>query len=274
MEAKWVVDKYIFENDRIPVEVFDELGIEFFEYDYIPFLIQDAKIPFSSSEPVITYTTINSVSKMRKFFGCYYDNLRYNCNVYMSLLGVDDRMFLNHDHIYCTLADLLKDGEYYFRLMGMDTLFFRPNKGNKEFTGNVWSMSELPRELDATIKMYGISLDTMIMVSTPKRILDEARFVIGNREILASSRYQVEGMHKEDLKVNPKSVEFVEEILETAEWVPDDIFVIDVATTAEGPKIIELNSFSCSGWYAMDPKELIRKVSDLVMEDYRLEHGL
>lgn len=269
IQPKWIVDKYIFDDSRIPLEVFEDLGIEVFEYDYIPFLVEDRRIPFDKDDLVITYTTLNSVNKMRHFFGCYYDDLKYNCNVYMALLGVDCRKFLNHDHLYCTLGDLLDDPEYYFRLMGMDTLFFRPNKGGKEFTGNVWSVERLPRELDAIIKMYGVELDTMILVSTPKVILDEARFIIGNREIVASSRYQVDGVHVEDLKVNPESTKLVEEILDTSDWLPDTLFVIDIATTDEGPKIVELNSFSCSGWYAMDPKEVIQKASAVVTEEYK-----
>ena len=269
IQPKWVVDKYIFEGSRIPVEVFEELGIEFFEYDYIPFLIEDRRIPFDPSEPVITYTTLGVVKKMRQFFGCYYDDLKYNCNVYMSLLDVDDRMFLNHDHLYCTLSDLITKPNYYFELMGIDQLFFRPNRGCKEFTGDVWSMEQLPRELDAIVKMYGVDLDSMILISTPKKIFEEERFIVGNREILASSRYAVEGIHVEDTKVNLESKESVQRILDTSDWLPDTLFCIDIATTNEGPKIVELNSFSCSGWYAMDPREVVRKASDVVMEEYR-----
>jgi len=272
MKAKWVVDKYIFEDSRIPVEAFNELGIEFFEFDYIPFMVQNITVPFTKDEPVVTYSTINAVSHLRGFYGCYYDDLKYNCNVYMSQLEVDDKLFLNSDHMYVTLANLIGDHEYYFRLMGMDKLFFRPNRGGKEFTGNVWTMDNITREIDAIIKLYGVGLDSMILISTPKKILDEARFVIGNREILGSSRYQVGGKHQEDTKVNVESTQLVEDILDTCAWVPDDLFIIDIATTENGPKIVELNSFSCSGWYAMDPKDIISKVSAIVVDNHEKEN--
>ena len=268
MKPKWVVDKYIFDDSRIPREVFEKLGIEFFEFDYIPFLVEDIKVPYDPNDLVITYSTINAVTHLKNFYGCYYDDLRYNCNVYMSLLDVDDRLFLNHDHMYCTLSNLVGDPEYYYRLMGMDRLFFRPNSGSKEFAGNVWSSNDISREVDVMIKMYNTSLDTMILVSTPKNILDETRFIVGDREIVASSRYQVEGIHKEDLKVKKESTKLVEEVIKTAQWLPDDLFVIDIATTDAGPKIIELNSFSCSGWYAMNPEEVISKVSSIVQGHY------
>lgn len=266
---KWVVDKYIFEDSRIPEEAFDELGIECFEFDYIPFLVEDIEIPYDENDLVVTYTTINSVPHVNKYYGCYYDQLRYNCNVYMSLLEVDDQLFLNHDHMYCDLASLVKSPEFFFELFQKDQLFFRPNKGGKEFTGNVWTVDNISREVDAIIKMYNVELSSMILVSTPKKILEEARFVIGNRKILGSSRYQVNGKHKEDLNVNDESIKLVEDIIQSSEWLPDDLFVIDIAQTPDGPKIIELNSFSCSGWYAIDPKTLISKVSQVVTENYK-----
>lgn len=268
LSPKWVVDKYIFEDSRIPKEAFGKLGIEVFEFDYIPFLVEDIVVPFHEDDLVITYSTLNSVSHLRKFYGCYYDSLRYNCNVYMALLEVDKKLFLNHDHMYCTLATLIASPDYYFKLMGMDKLFFRPNAGNKTFTGNLWTTGSISRELDAIVQMYNAPLDTMILVSTPKNILDESRFIIGNRKILANSRYQIDGEHKEDLNVHSESIELVNHVLDTSEWLPDELFVIDIARTPDGPRIIELNSFSCSGWYAVDPESLISKVTDVVTENY------
>lgn len=271
---KWVVDSYIFENNKIPKETFDALGIEVFEFDYIPFLKDDIKVPYSTKEPVVIYTTINCIQKLKNFYGCYFNDLRYDCNVYMSQLANDSRYFLNYDHIYCSFANLKADYNYYFDLFGTDHLFFRPNKGIKEFTGGVFSRDTLPSELNAIEYMYNIDASAMILISTPKRLDEETRFIIGNKEIIDASRYRVKGKFKEDNEINPISVEFVNKVLEETSWVPDDLFVMDIALTEDGPKIIELNAFSCSGWYAgMNKKNIIKRVSEIVKENFEKENN-
>ena len=271
---KWVVDSYIFEDNKVPKETFDDLGIEVFEYDYIPFLKDDVRVPYSTNEPVVVYTTINAIKRLRAFYGCYYNEFVYDCNVYMSLLEVDPQYFLNHDHIYCTFSDLKADYNYYFDLFGCDYLFFRPNKGIKEFTGNVFSRDALPSELNAIEYMYNIDMSAMILISTPKKIDEETRFIIGNREIIDASRYRVKGKLQEDNEINPMSIDFVNKVLKETSWVPDDLFVMDVALTEDGPKIIELNAFSCSGWYdGMDNKNIIKKVSEIVEKNFEKENN-
>lgn len=276
MTVKWVVDSFIFEEGRIPEESFKEAGIEFFKFDYIPFLTDKIEIPYSDSEPVVTYTSLNVVNHLTSYYGCYYDRFFYNCNVFMSLLNVPPTEFLNHDHIFCTFKDLLNDYNFYFDLFRRDDLFFRPNGGRKEFTGNVISRESMESELSAIEQMYNMNRDSMILISTPKKIKEEIRFVIGNREILGSSRYRVNDRKLEDDKVKPECTEYVKKIIDGTSWVPDDLFVLDLAMIEEDskivPKIIELNSFSCSGWYAgIDTTQMIKKVSEIVERNFKID---
>lgn len=272
--VKWIVDKYIFESNKIPEKVFEELEIEFFEFDYIPFLTDKIVIPYSNTEPVIVYSTLNAVRHLKSFFGCYFNELLYNCNVYMSLLETNSRNFLNHDHIYCTFSDLDKDYNYYFDLFDSNQLFFRPNNGIKEFTGDVFSRNNMRSELDAIKYMYNIDPASMIMISTPKTIYDETRFIIGNKEIIDMSRYRIGSRQEEDCNVDQSCIDFVKRILGETTWVPDDIFVMDIALTDNGPKIVELNAFSCSGWYdGMNPKHIIKKVSEITLDKIKKENN-
>lgn len=277
--VKWIVDSFIFEENRIPEESFNDAGIEFFTFDYIPFLTDKIKIPYSTSEPIITYSSLNAVNHLTSYYGCYYDRFNYNCNVFMSLLDVPPSEFLNHDHMYCSFQDLLNNYNFYFDLFRWDDLFFRPNAGRKEFTGNVFSRESMKSELSAIDSMYNMSKDSMILVSTPKRIKEEIRFVIGNREILGSSRYRVNDKKLEDDQVKPECTEYIKKLLDTNTWVPDDLFVIDLAMIEEEskivPKIIELNSFSCSGWYGgIDTAQMIKKVSEIVERNFKKDNEL
>lgn len=267
--VKWIVDSFIFEDAKIPENAFKNAGIEFFKFDYIPFLTDKIEVPYSTTEPIVVYSSINAVNHLRSFYGCYYRELSYDCNVYMALLEVPPTAFLNHDHLYCTFGSLCDDYNFYYDMFGMDELFFRPNKGRKEFTGYVISRDMMRSELSAIEYMYNMEKDSMILVSTPKAILEETRFIIGNREILGASRYRVGGELHEDDKVDQACINFVNDILKKSYWVPDDLFVIDIAVTEDGPKIVELNAFSCAGWYAgINQQDMIEKVSKIVERNF------
>lgn len=107
-----------------------------------------------------------------------------------------------------------------------------------------------------------------VLISTTKKIYEETRLLIGDSEILGASRYRVNGRFAPDVDVRPQCIEFVNKILRETQWRPDDLFCLDVSLTDDGFKIIEVNSFSCSGWYAMDTKENIELVSRLVQRNY------
>lgn len=271
--TKWVVDKYIFEDNETPIETFKKLGIEIYEYDYIPFLVNNTEIPFSENdEPIVVYSTINAARRIPHYYGHYLNEQLMACNVYMSLFDTHPDNFLNQDHLFCTFQKLKDDYDFYYDLFKKDSLFFRPNNGVKEFTGGVIHRENMMRELEAMEYMYNISPESMILVSTPKKIHEEARFLIGNGEIIASSRYQIKGKHKTDTNVAQTSIDFVETVLRQSYWRPAELFCLDVAETDNGPKIIELNSFSCSGWYAMDAEYVIREVSNIVYNNYKKEN--
>ena len=47
-------------------------------------------------------------------------------------------------------------------------------------------------------------------------------------------------------------------------WVPDRAFVMDVAQTPDGFKIIEVNNISSSGFYACDLNKIIIGIESMV----------
>ena len=46
-------------------------------------------------------------------------------------------------------------------------------------------------------------------------------------------------------------------------WAPDPIFVVDVCATDDGPRLLELNSFSCSDLYGCDFEPIVDAVDEL-----------
>lgn len=262
MNPKWIVDKYIFQ-DNLPREAFENLGIEYTEMEYIPFL-EKYEPPYSYDDCVITYGTINAVRHLKKYFGTFLreENLKYH--VYSSNYNVPNGWFLNSDSFFVTFRYLTENYEDVYKRIGSNSIFIRPDSGNKSFTGKVIPKIDIELELNCMKQLYNTSNEELILVSTPKIIHEEARFIICGDESIANSRYQIDGVHRIDSNTSSKSIDFVEKILERHSWVPEELFTLDVALTEHGPKIVELNSFSCAGWYDCDEELIIDRVSRFV----------
>jgi len=274
MEVKWIVDKHIFKNNKIPRKEFEKLETDLFEFEYIPFMQGGPEdIPFSPTEPVVVYGTVNAVRNLRSFYGCYFNEFNFKTNVYMSLFG-DSSMYLNDDHVYSTFSNIISDPIYYYDLFQKDSLFFRPLDGIKSFTGDVIPKRSIDTDINVMNNLYNLAPESMILISTPKKIYEESRFLIGNNEIIDYSRYMVDDNMVQDKNTDTSAIMFAKDIINHTTWTPDDLYTMDIAMTDNGPKIIELNSFSCAGWYGMDVHQVIKNVNSIVLENFKKESQL
>lgn len=257
----WAVDSYIFE-EHIPIETFDRLGIKCHVIDYRPF-VEDLCIPFSESECVITYGTINAIRHLKSYFGTYLREYNLRFDKYYSNYNVKPTDFLNSDHFFATFYNLKHNKKRIYEWMNSDTIFIRPNSGSKSFTGKVITEANFYSEIDAMEAMYNLAPEELIVVSTSKKIKEESRFIICGNKAIANSRYQINGVHKTDTNTSTICSKFVDYVLQNQTWTPEEIFTLDVALTEnDEPKVVELNSFSCAGWYDCDEEVIIRKVSE------------
>ena len=56
---------------------------------------------------------------------------------------------------------------------------------------------------------------------------------------------------------------FVEEVLKKVSWRPAPMFIMDVCDSEDGLRVLELNSFGCSGHYLADLSAVVRAASEL-----------
>lgn len=102
-----------------------------------------------------------------------------------------------------------------------------------------------------------IDPETRIWASGVKDILGEIRvWMIGGR-VAAASTYRSGGEHH-----RATEHEYMAEARMAAEeyhriWHPGRHYVIDLAMTGEGMKIVEYNPIHSSGWYAADPGDVL-----------------
>lgn len=126
--------------------------------------------------------------------------------------------------------------------------FVRPCSGKKIFSGNVYSREGLQRELDFLVQNKNVD-NTLCLVSKPQQLKREWRCIFIDNDFCAGSQYMLNG--EKDLKP-----ELPEEVKDYAIQISRDPFflnrfefIIDIAETNEGLRLVEINAFPTSSFY-------------------------
>lgn len=144
--------------------------------------------------------------------------------------------------------------------MRCDLAFIRPIEDSKVFAGKVFEredFEEWQRKVVVLEEDYGTSLtkNTLVQVCEPKKIYVEIRFWVVKGDIISASIYKRGDKVIYSDEVPSCYFDYVQERI--AEWQPHDAFVIDVADTPYGMKIVEINTLNSSGFYACDIQKLV-----------------
>lgn len=136
--------------------------------------------------------------------------------------------------------------------------FVRPCEDLKAFDGMLIDsdvLTQWQKDIsngEKSTRAIQLNSDTMIIVSPIKIIYREWRFFVVNKTVITGSQYK--NMYGKCLStdIDNDVIEFVKSMVII--WQPADCFVIDVADTPDGLKIIEINCFNVSGIYACNAK--------------------
>jgi hypothetical protein len=154
--------------------------------------------------------------------------------------------------------------------------FLRPVHDTKAFTGTVldwpsyceWRdrLRDVPApEPDAApILTEVLTVDTPVLVSSCKEIWSETRVWIVDGEPVTWSGYKLgaRARFSPPHEVDERIVEFA--AARATEWSPNRAYVLDVADTADGLKILEVNNLNAAGWYRADLQKLVARLDALV----------
>lgn len=142
----------------------------------------------------------------------------------------------------------------------------RPCADTKSFTGQVFTRASWDEFLAwnlANPEKTRLKSDTIIQVSRLQNIHREVRFFILNKQIVSASQYKVNNLHDEertDASTDPELFAFVEQMIQI--YSVAEGFVMDIATTDNGYKIIEINCFNSSGYYDCNLKDIVTSVQE------------
>ncbi len=284
---KWIVDTMITESRGVTGDILSAIkkaGCDLFTTEYKPFVEkQDYGFDldegysgswfdwdsdnFSKARPYCLYGTIGFVQKCKipLFPGAYGINDNTNCNVYYSQLP--EEWMLNNQFVMAPFRTIKNNPKRFFDLFGMDDLFIRPNSGRKSFTGYTISRENAAFELNSSTQLTSVQDDTICLISPAKKINSEFRFVVGNGEVIDGSEYRWDSV----LDIRHDWLEDCHKLAKKVaeyKWRPDTCFTVDVADTPDGPRVIELNGFSCAGMYACDKELVFGRVSDIAQKEF------
>ena len=185
---------------------------------------------------------------------CSFQNLA--CSTYYAHFGP---ALLNRDYTLLPCAEAAREVQRLFAQHGRaGKVFVRPDSVDKSFPGKLVDTDDFLEIMRST------SFDpaTLVLIAQPQEIGREWRLVVANRRAIAASQYLDHGRSFVAAGCPSDVLHFANEALSKVAWRPDPLFVIDVGELDNGLHILELNSFSCSGWYQCDLSAIVAAACD------------
>lgn len=277
MKTKWIIEKDAFDynlNDLF--KALDNQGHEYKTVKYEPFESGSYGDMFNVHDCVMFYGSLNLMRQLQRdtkwIPGGYCDFEKFKCSSYYTQFG---KHLLNDKYMMMTVAELIRNKDFVYDTLGIDdTIFVRPDSGAKHFAGKVVYKEKMSLE-EMGHGFYYDDPSILTVISTPKKIQQEWRFVVGNKEIVAGSQYK--NMWHNDLEVaieegSPEDVlEYAQEIAKI-DWDGDPMYVMDICRSNGDLKLLELNSFSCAGLYDCDKDAIVKVASDIALKEWHECH--
>lgn len=149
-----------------------------------------------------------------------------------------------------------------------DAFFARPLEDTKAFTGRPFTVEEFTefkrKILSKELAYQTLHPDTEIMISPLVEIYSETRFFVVDKRIVAHSFYKRGGQPFFSDNIEPFIKDYAIEMVK--KWQPSEAFVIDIADTENGLKIVELNGFNSAGIYESNPFAIIDAIEQLMVK--------
>jgi hypothetical protein len=145
------------------------------------------------------------------------------------------------------------------KLASSEPVFIRPCSDDKTFAGLVIEPDALrqwqSQVQDVADSNSTLTPKTLVLAATPKPILREFRFFIVQGQVVTGSLYREAGRRCYSSDCDQTAWDFAQSA--ASAWQPDRAFVIDVAVTYGGPKLIEINCLSSAGFYEADVDKMV-----------------
>jgi hypothetical protein len=162
---------------------------------------------------------------------------------------------------------ILPFGELKRRSAPSADVFVRPDRVTKSFTGFPVKAGSFEYEMSCLDRLSGVGAEELIVVASAKPIDLECRYVIADGQVVAKSTYGWAEGFTPSTATDKRCDDIAREVA-GRDWQPDTVYTCDVALSGERARVVELNSFSCSGLYACDTVAVAEAVSACVADEF------
>jgi hypothetical protein len=182
----------------------------------------------------------------------------FHCSHYFSHFG---KFLLNRDYVMLPFGELERRAEFLFDTFGHHgKIFVRPDSPVKLFAGLLADRTTFARDLEF-MAFYEFPIESMVVVSSPKQIEAEWRFVVANQEVVTGSQYRsADGLFVSP-EIDSPARKLADEIVATGD-APDPAWVMDICRTTDGDyHLLEIGCFSFANLYSCDKDAVVQAVS-------------
>jgi hypothetical protein len=278
MKPIWLIEDFDPDDSRIKLmDTVKKHGLQCSVIKYLPFESGNYdEIPNEYNQCVIFQGSLNLARQLRREkkwipgVWCNLDN--FKCSMYYPYFG---KYLLNSDYFFIPVFELKRRKKELYTKFGLDNcLYIRPDSGFKTFTGKAVNFEEFDTDYEWMTEFS--DRNSLSLVASPKKICAEYRFVICNKKVITGSTYRkTDKIEHCNIGINShgdaREAWFYAQSRCTIDWEPDSVYVMDICKVRGDLfyefKILELNSFSCSGLYSCDLDIIVEKVSDLAVKE-------
>ena len=144
----------------------------------------------------------------------------------------------------------------------------RPDSPLKLFTGQVASRDTFAADLEF-MAFYDFPPNSPVIVSSPKTVIAEWRFVVVRGNVVAGSQYK----QGDELVHLPNrdnvALDLAKEIA-AMDYQPDPVWILDVCQTDDGGyHLLEIGGFSFADLYACNKRDLVEAVSQAAIDVWK-----
>jgi hypothetical protein len=240
---------------------------------YVPFESGTYKDPKDVAPDgcVLFYGSLNLMRQLlreKSWIPCGWCTLKnFECSTYYTYFG---KFLLNQDYIMMPATELLRQKEFVYDKMGIDgCVFVRPSSGFKEFAGAVVPLEEMNKNA-LGFGFYHENPELLTVVTAPKVITKEWRFVVAKKKVITGSQYRLgKDVEPELVDTTCEAALYAQSIVDAVEWEPDPIYTLDVCESNGELFLLELNAFSTSGLYDCDLETIVRVASEMAVEEWK-----
>lgn len=273
----WLIEEFdADENCEKIAQAVQDQGMEAHITKYAIYHDLNSIIP--NKENVLCVGTISLMRQLNKvpwIPGCFANFKNFDCSNYYSYYG---KYMSNNDYIILPLAEFDRRADTIREMFNTKFLFVRPCNGFKTFGGHVVYEQ---KDIDYLTQKYPANL--LVLISSKKILNSEYRVFVAGNKIITGSKYKsgvnvdysqmydpelIEKEFTQEAETQKSVYDFINKVLKEVKYRPDPIFAIDVGMhDVIGPRILELSSFSSSGWYESDINKMVKVGSELAMKE-------